>query len=123
VRSAMDKIIIKNMKFYAYHGVLPSERESGQFFHIDLEMYTDLAEAGESDELKDTVDYSEVFNLIKNINENNKFKLIEKLAETIINTLLAKYSQLDKVKISVKKPNAPIKGEFDWVGVELVRGR
>lgn len=119
----MDKIIIKNMKFYAHHGVLSSEREFGQFFHIDLEMYTDLKKAGDSDKLEDTINYSDVFNMIKSINENNKYKLIEKLAETIVNTLLKKYNQLERVKICVRKPNAPIEGEFDWVGVELVRDR
>lgn len=126
IDNKIDKIIIKNMKFYAYHGVLPSERDRGQFFYIDLEMYTDLAKAGESDNLNDTIDYSEVFNIIKVINENNKFMLIEKLAETITNTLLKKYSQLDRVKIYVKKPDAPIpctQGEFGWVGVEIERSR
>jgi len=119
----MDKIIIKNMKLHAYHGILPSEKELGQFFHIDLEMYTNLEKAGNSDNLEDTIDYSEVFNIIKIITENNKFQLIEKLAETIVKALLQKYSKIDKVRICVKKPKAPIEGEFDWVGVELERSK
>jgi dihydroneopterin aldolase len=119
----MDKIIIRNMKFFAYHGVLPSERKEGQFFHIDLEMYTDLSLSGKSDDLSETIDYSEAFNLISEINKKNKFNLIEKLAETIADTLLKRYNCLEKIQVSVRKPEAPIKGSFDWVGVELIRGR
>lgn len=117
----MDKIIIKNMKFYAYHGVILAERELGQFFHIDLELYMDLCPAGKSDSLEDTIDYSNVFSLIRKINEDNKFQLIERLAENVADALLTNYPQLEKVKIAVRKPEAPINEEFEWVGVELVR--
>jgi len=118
-----DKIILKNMKFYAYHGVLPEERIKGQYFIIDVELYTNLTLAGNSDNLEHTVNYAEVYNDIKNITLKNKFMLIEKLAETIAQFILGKYKNVVKTKVLVKKPQAPIEGEFDWMGVEIERSR
>jgi len=109
------------MKFYAYHGVLPEERIQGQYFIIDVELYADLLSAGNSDNLEDTINYAEVYKDIKNITQQNKFMLIEKLAETIAQSILKKYISIEKVKILVKKPQAPIEGEFDWMGVEIER--
>lgn len=119
----MDKIIIKNMKIYAYHGVLPQEQIDGQQFIIDVEMFVDLKPAGASDDIKDTVDYSVVYGIIKEINENNKFCLVERLAQRISEELLNTFDKMDKVIIDIKKPSAPIDGEFDWVGVRIERSR
>ncbi|HHV95317.1 MAG TPA: dihydroneopterin aldolase [Clostridiaceae bacterium] len=120
---ALDKIILRNMKFFAYHGVLPEERTKGQYFIIDVELYINLATAGKSDNLEHTVNYSDVYNEIKTIVLQNKFMLIEKLAETIAQSILDKYKNVIKTKVLVKKPQAPIDGEFDWMGVEIERTR
>lgn len=119
----MDRIILKNMKFYGYHGVLPEEQSVGQYFHIDVEMYVDLAEPGSTDRLEDTVDYSAVYADVKAIAENNKFRLIEKLADSISREILSKYDRLSEIKVRVRKPSAPIEGEFDWMEVETHRSR
>lgn len=118
-----DKIIISNMKIFAYHGVRPEEKEKGQVFIIDIELTTDLRKAGESDNLKDTVNYAEVYDLVTRITRDNKFNLIEKLAQTISEAILDNYATVENVKIRVKKPEAPIEGEFDWVAVEMERSR
>lgn len=118
-----DKIILKNLKFYAYHGVFLEEQEKGQNFYIDVEMYTDIKKAGISDELEDTVHYGEVYDIIKDINTNKKFKLIEKLADSISREILSKFKEIEKIKVQVRKPEAPINGEFDWAGVEIERDR
>jgi dihydroneopterin aldolase len=107
------------MKVYGYHGILPCENENGQFFYFDIEMYLDLKKAGNSDNIEDTVNYSKVYDLVTFIVGKEKFKLIEKLAATIARSILEEYAIIDRVKILVKKPNAPIKGEFDWVGVKV----
>jgi dihydroneopterin aldolase len=119
----MDKIIMKNLKFYGYHGVLPEEQEDGQNFIIDLEMYLGLHKAGTSDDIKDTVDYSRVYGIIKEITESNKFRLIEKLADSISGEIMSIYKEIEKVSVTVKKPEAPIDGDFDWVGVQILRSR
>ena len=117
----MDKIIMKNMEFYGYHGVLIEEQIKGQNFYIDLEMYLDLKKAGNNDNLEDTVDYSKIYDIIKYITENYKFRLIEKLADSISREILSKYEMIKEVVVCVKKPDAPISGTFDFVGVEIKR--
>lgn len=119
----MDRIIMKNLRFFGYHGVLEKEREEGQYFHIDVEMYLSLEKAGNTDKLKYTVDYSAVYDIIKYINENNKFRLIERLAENISGEIMSRYPEIDKIMVRVKKPGAPVDGEFDWLGVEITRTR
>lgn len=122
-KNSEDKIILKDMNFYAYHGVFPEERTEGQNFIVDLEIYLDLSTPGRTDNLEDTINYAEVYNDIKIINEENKFMLIEKLAQNITETILEKYKKVQKVKTLVKKPQAPIDGKFSWVGVEIERTR
>jgi len=117
----MDKITLKNMKFYAYHGVLPEEQIEGQNFFIDVELYADLKQAGETDDLEYTVDYSVVYGIIKYIVENNKFRLIEKLADTISREIMSRYKVLYEIVVRIRKPEAPIDGELDWAEVELKR--
>ncbi|MCX7920784.1 MAG: dihydroneopterin aldolase [Clostridia bacterium] len=117
----MDKITLKNLRFYAYHGVLPEEQAKGQNFYIDVEMYVDLASAGATDNLDETVDYSAVYEVVKDITEKNKFRLIEKLAGEISREILSRYRKINEIIVRVRKPEAPINGEFDWAEVEIKR--
>ena len=116
----MDVIRLKNMVFYGYHGVHESEKTLGGKFEVDLELYKDLSQAGQSDNLKDTLDYEKIYKTVNNCTKNNKFYLIEKLAERIAKSVLQKY-KTDKVIVRVRKPNAPVKGVLDTVEVELKR--
>jgi len=119
----MDKITISNMKFFAYHGVLQEEQDKGQYFLIDIDLFMDLKASGNSDRLADTIDYSEAFTVVRRITENNTFRLIEKLADSISREILSKFERISGTAVRVRKPDAPIIGEFDWVGVEIVRHR
>ncbi|MBM7614944.1 dihydroneopterin aldolase [Alkaliphilus hydrothermalis] len=117
----MDKIIMKNLGFYGYHGVLPEETKLGQKFFIDVELYTDLKTAGLSDDVADTVNYADVYDIIKNITENMKFKLIEALGENIASSILQGFPQVKEIVITIKKPEAPVRGIYDHFGVEIRR--
>ncbi|TYQ16841.1 UNVERIFIED_CONTAM: dihydroneopterin aldolase [Acetivibrio alkalicellulosi] len=119
----MDKIVLKSIKIYGYHGVLEKERENGQYFYIDTELFLDLKKAGESDELMETVDYSKVYSIIKEINSNNNFRLIERFAHIISREMLSTFQEIQEIVVRIKKPCAPIKGKFKWVGVEIKRTR
>ncbi len=116
----MDKIIIKNMAFYGYHGVLSEENILGQKFFIDIEIKKSLKEAGITDDLKKSVSYAEVYERVENIAMNQNFNLLEALAESIAKDVLENFD-IDEIKILIKKPEAPIPGHFDYVGVEIVR--
>lgn len=119
----MDKILFQGMEFYAYHGVFPEENKLGQTYYIDLEVYLDLQKAGNSDNLEDTINYAEIYDLVKNIVTGQQFQLVEKLAEVIAQQILRLYPQVQKLRVRVTKPNPPIPGHYDAVAVEIERGR
>lgn len=119
----MDYITLKNLEFYGCHGVNEAEKNCPQKFIITVKLYLDLSRAGKSDELADTVNYSEVYKILKGIFEQQSFNLIERLAEIAATILLEKYSKLNKIDIRVKKPEAPVKGEFDYFAVNITRER
>ncbi len=119
----MDKIIMKNLAFYGYHGVLKEENNIGQKFFIDIEMYCSLKKAGETDDVEDTINYAEVYNIAKDIVENEKLNLIEALAEEIAQRILDKFEKVKEIMIRVKKPEAPVPGIYDYFAVEIRRGR
>ncbi len=119
----MDKIIMKNLAFFGYHGVLKEENLLGQKFFLDIELYTDLKKAGISDDVADTVHYGEAYNMVKDIVENKRFKLLEALAENIADKLLNRFSLVEEIIVKIKKPEAPVNGIYDYFGVEIRRKR
>ncbi|PLX31258.1 MAG: dihydroneopterin aldolase [Ignavibacteria bacterium] len=112
-------IRLKNAVFYGYHGNHREERHLGGRFHIDVEMETDFTGAAEHDDLDLTVNYDAVYNLIQDIVTQEAFKLIEKVAKRIADSILDTYPTVSGVSVRVRKPGAPIKGVIDYVEVEV----
>ncbi|WP_425446701.1 dihydroneopterin aldolase [Dethiothermospora halolimnae] len=119
----MDKIIMKNLSFYGYHGALKEENVLGQKFFIDIDMYVDLKNAGKSDDVNDTVHYGIAYDIVKDVVENKRFNLIEALGENIAQELLNKFNTISEVNVLIRKPEAPVNGIYDYFGVEIRRGR
>ncbi len=119
----MDKIFIRDMKFYGYHGVLAEEKRIGQCFIVDVIIETDLKKAGETDSIKETINYAEVYALCKDIVEGERNNLIEAVAEKVATAILNQFSQAKNVVVKVIKPNPPINGHLHSVAVEVKRGR
>ncbi|TCT18179.1 dihydroneopterin aldolase [Melghiribacillus thermohalophilus] len=119
----MDKIFINGMKFYGYHGVFPEENRLGQTFIVDVTLEVDLIPAGNSDDIKDSVDYGEVYEWTRQVVEGSARNLIETVAEDLAALLFRKYETIQRVKIKVTKPNPPIPGNYEGVGVEICRER
>ena len=120
----MDKILIKNLKVYAYHGVNDEEKQNGQIFMIDVKLkFKNLLQPCTSDDLKDTVNCSQVIKTILRVATEKSYDLFETVAEKIASAILAEYSLVEKVSVCVKKPMAPIKVSFDYVGVKITRSR
>ncbi|WP_337999142.1 dihydroneopterin aldolase [Desulfofalx alkaliphila] len=117
---AADKIIMKGMQFYGYHGALEEEGRLGQRFELDLELYLDLQPAGSTDDLKKTVSYADVYKTVSRLFTEKKYQLLEALAENIAVQIIRHFN-LDGVKVRIKKPQAPIDGVFEYMGVEIVR--
>lgn len=119
----MDKIIINNLKIYAYHGVNPEEKEEGQNFFLDIVCKLDLKKPCQTDNVEDTVSYAQIIKLVRKIFTSEKYDLIEKAAQVVADSILDSYGQIEKVKITLKKPEAPMKADFDFVAVEISRER
>jgi len=118
----VDKINIKRLEVFAYHGVLPQEKKHGQVFVVSAELYLDLSVAGKIDDLNETVDYGEICHVIKAFVIDNRFDLIETVAEGLAEKILIENPCLKKVWLEVEKPNAPIPLNFEAVSVEIERG-
>jgi len=118
-----DKIVLADLAFYGYHGVMQAENDLGQRFRIDLECGVDLSKSGKSDDVEDTISYDQIFNLVNERVTQTRFKLIEALGQHIIDGLFETFSTIEWVKVRVRKPEAPIPvvaGEF---AVEMIRDR
>ena len=117
----MDKIIIENLELIAEHGVFKEEKFLGQKFIISVEMTTNTREAGKTGNLNASTHYGFVADDIEKIFTSQSFDLIETCAEKIAEMILTKYPLISEVKVTVKKPWAPIRKHFDFVAVEITR--
>lgn len=120
---SQDKITLKGMRFYGYHGVNPEEKELGQTYLVDVEANSDLRLAGETDSLENTVSYTHIYRAVRSVIEGDSRNLLEALAQDIAGKLLAELP-LDGVSVTVKKPHPPIKGSsIDYAAVTIHRRR
>lgn len=103
---------LSNMKFYAYHGVLPYERVAGGYFEVNLTIEADLSKATESDDLSDTLNYSDIYDLVK-MEMQQPSQLIERVAGRIFNAIKDKYRVIDALEVRVAKLNPPVEGEAE----------
>ncbi|MEZ4522794.1 MAG: dihydroneopterin aldolase [Thermomicrobiales bacterium] len=116
-----DRITLRGMRFYAYHGANPEEQVLGQRFEVDVELQTDLRKAGRTDDIADTINYSTVYKRVNAIISRQPRKLIEAVAHEIAVELLREFSP-EVVEVTVKKIEAPLKDAMlESVGVSVVR--
>ncbi len=118
-----DRIFINGLSLHAYHGVMVYEGKVGQSFTIDLELEIDLAGAARSDKVMDTVSYDKVVACASGAFCAQRHKLIEAAAGKVADAILAAFPRVQKVKVTIHKPHAPIAATFSDVGVTLVRAR
>ena len=118
----MDKIKIKNLEVYGYHGVFPEENEKGQKFIISATLFCDTREAGKTDNLLKTINYGSISKMMKSFVEKNMFQLIETVVEKLAEKMLLTIPMLQKVKLEIQKPEAPIGLPLESVAVEIERG-
>jgi 7,8-dihydroneopterin aldolase/epimerase/oxygenase len=114
----MGWIKIEGMKFYAFHGHFEAERIVGNHFQVDIRLKTDSSKAAETDNLNDTLNYQEVYLLVKSEMGKTSY-LLENIAQRILDLLFEKFPQIKKVKIKVSKLNPPMGGEIEKVSVIL----
>jgi len=118
----LDKIKILNLRLPGKHGVYDFEKKKEGVFELDIYMHLNLSDALLSDDLKDSVDYSQVVELVKKIFSKNDCNLIEYVAGQICERILEEYP-IQKVVIKIRKPHAPINADLDTVEVEIERNK
>ena len=116
----MGIIRLKNMIFYGYHGVYEFEKEKDGTFELDIELYLPLLKAGKSDRLEYTINYEDIISTATKAFTEKQYALVEAAAQSVCDRLLNNF-KIDKIKIRVRKPHAPIDADFDTVEVRLNR--
>jgi 7,8-dihydroneopterin aldolase/epimerase/oxygenase len=117
------RIHLNDMIFYGHHGVHPEERKLGQRFQVDFTFETDPANDMSIKHLHDTIDYTQVYSLIKDILEVSEFYLLEDCANTILDTIMNKFPTIIRTSVRIRKPSVPIKGSLSSVEIEMDRIR
>lgn len=118
-----DRILLSDLAFYGYHGVMLEENKLGQRFRIDLECGIDLRPASMSDEVSQTVSYDLIYGIVKQATEETRFKLIEALGQHIVDRLFEAFEPFEWVRIRIRKPEAPIPAVAGEFAIELFRER
>lgn len=114
----ITKIELKDMTFYAYHGAFTQERKVGNVFVVNLEITAPLSKAVESDDLNDTINYAEVYDIIKK-EMNVPSNLLEHLAGRIMNSLKVSYPDIEHIVVKLSKQNPPFGGDIKYASVIL----
>jgi dihydroneopterin aldolase len=119
-----DVIFLERMQFFGYHGFHAEEQRLGQRFEVDLSVETSTKSAGMTDELIDTISYSRLYAIAQEIVEGEPKRLIEAVAEEIALAVLREDWRIESATVTLRKPNAPIKGAvFTAAGVRIRRER
>ena len=121
-RMTGDRITLTGITGFGHHGVLAAERELGQVFVADVTLYLDLVPAGVGDDLSRTVDYGQLTQRIHEAIVLEPVNLIETLAERIATICLGEH-RVDRVTVTVHKPQAPIPVTLSDVAVTIERSR
>jgi len=116
----MYQIRLKNCAFFARHGVHDEEETLGQRFYVDAVLAVDPGHALDEDSIEGTVDYGVAFGVIEKIVTGKRRFLIEALALDVGKALAARFPQIKRAEITVRKPNAPVAGVLDFVEVTVV---
>ena len=116
----MGLIQIENMEFYAYHGCYDQEQVVGNRFIVDLEISANLEKAALSDNIDDTLNYQNAYEIVKK-QMNIKSRLLEHVAGRILDELLSRFTEIEKATVRVSKMNPPMGGQIERVSVTLSR--
>lgn len=119
----MDKIIIKGLKLFAYHGVNPEEKADGQNFYLDITTTLNADKAKETDNVDDTVSYAKIVKTVRAVFCEKSYDLIEAAAHKVCVRVMEDYPVLQSITVLLKKPEAPIKADFEYVAVEVTLNR
>lgn len=114
-----DSILLEGIQIPAALGVTAAERRMRRPVTLDLEVERDLAAAGRSDQIRQTIQYERIFEVVEDVAANHEHRLVESLGERIAEAILSKFD-VESVTITVRKPK-PIAGVLDYAGIRITR--
>ena len=118
-----DRIILKDLGFYGYHGVFAEEAKLGQRFFVDLELGADLSAPATTDRLSTGISYADIYDVVKARFETQRMKLLEAVAQNIVDGLFETFQGVEWIIIRIRKPEAPIAMVRGEAAIELHRQR
>lgn len=122
-KKTRDRIILKDLGFYGYHGLMIEESTLGQRFFIDLTCGADLSVPARTDHISGTISYADIYDVVKSAFEARRFNLIEALGQSIIDGIFAAFPSIEWIEVRVRKPEAPIAMVRGEAAIELFRSR
>lgn len=114
----MGKIILNEIRVYAFHGCMEEEKRIGSDYIVNLEVETDMINPAKTDDIVDAVDYVSLNKIVKE-EMSVSSKLLEHVAQRIIDRVLKQFSEVESIEVSVAKQNPPIGGDVGEVCVRL----
>ena len=114
----MGKIILNEIRVYAFHGCMEEEKRIGSDYIVNLEVETDMINPAKTDDIVDAVDYVSLYKIVKE-EMSVSSKLLEHVAQRIIDRVLNQFSEVESIEVSVAKQNPPIGGDVGEVCVRL----
>jgi len=116
----MDKIRLRRMVFAACHGVEPHEKTVPTRIEVDLEVETEVREAGRRDDLSKSVDYSRLYAEVAQVIRGPSRNLLETLAEDIAGRVL-RIAGCSAATVTVRKVDPAVGGTCECAEVEITR--
>jgi dihydroneopterin aldolase len=111
--ASIGTVRLVNAVFYAHHGVMQEEHQIGGRYEVDVSADLNFEAAALHDDLDGTVDYENVYGIVKELVTQNNFYLIEKLAYRIAHRVRDAYPAVEAIEVVVRKPNPPVGGPCD----------
>lgn len=111
-------IILKDLRIFAYHGVMPQENLTGDYFLVNLRLKVDISPALSSDRLEDTINYGKVYEIVKS-EMAIPSKLIEHVAGRICKSIFRKFQSVTEIDIEILKQNPPMGADCGGAGIKL----
>ena len=111
-------VFLRGVRFYAFHGVMPQEQKVGGEFLVDLKVGYPIEAAMQSDEVADTLNYAELYDLVKE-EMAIPSKLLEHVAGRIVKGINERFPKVSSIELKITKKNPPMGADCDGAGVEV----
>lgn len=116
------RITLADIGLVGHHGYHAAEKELGQRFEVDVDLWVDIEASGKSDRLTDAVNYEEVYKVVERVMRDDRFSLLEALATDIATSIWDQF-EIEGVSIRIRKPSVPHCPNLGHVEIEVGRGR